>query len=369
MSGWQYRQMDDIDTEWNDFLENHYLGGAEGGGVLQPSPDLEAPKCSEVYISTKTKIAFLSDPIDLMTVFWQLPVVAYQERVEGIIKKQMKVSCDNRAAAAALEEKIAIAAQDEAFLQTDVISAVDNPNARRVKFRDIRKINVGLCKKDLISFRKKKKGAFYNCFVVILRIAVATGFKEVHVKVFNTGKLEIPGIQDDSLLLIALDRLVALLNTHCGTGLSYDPAAIETVLINSNFSSNYYIDRSKFYDILKYKYGMHAIYDPCSYPGIQCKFYHNLLKGGQNGRCTCATRCSKKTRGPTSCLEVSFMIFRTGSILIVGHCDESLIQKVYSFLTRILEDEYHAIATPVPRKVKPKSKGTKPRRRTILVTK
>ena len=33
----------------------------------------------------------------------------------------------------------------------------------------------------------------------------------VHVKIFNTGKLEIPGIQYDELLTITLDKLVDIL--------------------------------------------------------------------------------------------------------------------------------------------------------------
>ena len=50
---------------------------------------------------------------------------------------------------------------------------------------------------------------------------------------------------------------------------------IETVLINSNFSCNYYIDRDILAHRLKYEYNIHVVYDPCSYPGIQCKFYYN----------------------------------------------------------------------------------------------
>ena len=80
----------------------------------------------------------------------------------------------------------------------------------KLKFKDVRKINVGLCKKDLTSYRTKRKGAFYNCFVLILRIKNKDGiFKEAHVKVFNTGKLEIPGIQTTEFLItMFLDKLV-----------------------------------------------------------------------------------------------------------------------------------------------------------------
>ena len=40
-----------------------------------------------------------------------------------------------------------------------------------------------------------------------MRILYKGEYKEVHVKIFNTGKLEIPGIQYDELLTITLDKL------------------------------------------------------------------------------------------------------------------------------------------------------------------
>ena len=123
---------------------------------------------------------------------------------------------------------------------------------------------------------------------------------------------------------------------------------IETVLINSNFSCDYYIDRNILYNILKYNYKIAAIYDPCSYPGIQCKFYYNKNNTSQNGLCNCVEKCSKKGgtgEGPGQCLSVSFMIFRTGSVLIVGHCDEQVIMIVYDFLKDLLARECPNIYT------------------------
>ena len=38
------------------------------------------------------------------------------------------------------------------------------------------------------------------------------------------------------------------------------------------------------------------------------------------------------------------MIFRTGSVLIVGHCDESILHKVYEFLKNIFINEYKNIS-------------------------
>ena len=42
--------------------------------------------------------------------------------------------------------------------------------------------------------------------------------------------------------------------------------------------------------------------------------------------------------------EISFMIFRTGSCLIVGNCTERILRFVYESIKQILHDEYYNIA-------------------------
>ena len=43
------------------------------------------------------------------------------------------------------------------------------------------------------------------------------------------------------------------------------------------------------------------------------------------------------------CTTISFMIFRTGSVLIVGHCNEEILNVVYEYLKNILTNEYDNI--------------------------
>jgi len=40
---------------------------------------------------------------------------------------------------------------------------------------------------------------------------------------------------------------------------------------------------------------------------------------------------------------VSFMIFRTGSVLIVGMCEENVLNDIYAFLTQLLKVEFEHI--------------------------
>jgi TATA-box binding protein (TBP) (component of TFIID and TFIIIB) len=253
----------------------------------------------------------------------------------------------------------------ETYVEEHVITHIDNPTGR-IKFKDVRKISIGICKKDIMSYRCKKKSAFYNCFVLILRMKVQNTFKEFHVKVFNTGKLEIPGVQSEANFEMILNLVIETLQPYIEDKLAYKDNTNETVLINSNFNCGFYINRETLYETLKFKYNIQAIYDPCSYPGIQCKFYYNPDIGLQNG-----CQISEDNRHLyTNVKEVSFMIFRTGSVLIVGKCDENVLMIIYEFLKVILINEYKNICQQniVTNNINAKDKKKKLRKKTILTT-
>jgi hypothetical protein len=284
----------DIDKEWENFISSGYdeesSDDEDVNEILKQtteefisanlSADLssEAPKANNIYISTKTKIAYLNTPIDLKQIFWKVPVIIYAKPCNGVVKKQMKFNSATQEELDFIQNKLV----DETYFEEYVITHIDNPSGR-IKFKDTRKISIGVSRKDLMSYRCKKKSAFYNCFVIILRMKVQNIFKEFHVKVFNTGKLEIPGVQSEPVFEMILNQVLETLQPYVEETLGYKDNTNETVLINSNFNCGFFINREAFYDILKFKYNIQSIYDPCSYPGIQCKFYYNPDIGIQNG--------------------------------------------------------------------------------------
>jgi len=332
---------DSVDIEENDYyagqcfdkvIDENYISANinENIGFENISKNV-IPKSSEIYISTKTKIAYLNNPINLKEMFWIIPVLKYMEPKNGVIKKQMKFNSITEEELQDIKERL----KNESHYDEQIITSIINPTGR-IKFKDIRKITIGLSKKDIMSYRSKKKSAFYNCFVLILRIKIANTFKEFHVKIFNTGKLEIPGIQDDNVFEMILEMIINILQPNMEEKLYYKENSCETVLINSNFNCGFYINREILYDILKYKYNIQSIYDPCSYPGIQCKFYFNPDVDLQNG-----CQISKdKMDTYQNVKQISFMIFRTGSVLIVGKCDENVLLLIYDFLKNIFKNEY-----------------------------
>jgi hypothetical protein len=336
-----------IDDEWEQFITNNginttYNDNNEHSNVSYPkfsedilnsdSYDINAPEASEIYISTKSKIAYLTEPVDLK-IFWDIPVIPYSSPIDGVIKKQIKINSSSIEELTLIKEKLA----KELYYEETIMTSINNPSGR-IKFKDIRKISIGISKKDIMTYRSKKKQAFYNCFVMILRIKHDNIFKEFHIKVFNTGKLEIPGVQNDNIFEIILNHIINTLQPFSNTTLSYKKTS-DTVLINSNFNCGFYINREVLYDILKYKYHIQAIYDPCSYPGIQCKFYYNRDLTEQSGR-QITQENKDKYKDIT---EVSFMIFRTGSVLIVGMCTEDVLLEIYEFLKKLLKTEFKTI--------------------------
>ena len=393
-----------LDDEWNEFITTSSINSVQhtngmeevvmnGDDIVNPFikdnqcefdyssvngtywEDVEPPTATPIYISTKSKIAFLEKPIDL-SIFWDIPVMSYNTAKNGIIKKQIKVNSKTQEELTLIQKKL----EHVSYYDEQIITHIDNPTGR-VKFKDIRKITVGIAKKDIMSYRSKKKQAFYNCFVMIMRLEIDSIFKEFHIKVFNTGKIEIPGIQNDEMYQLVLKTILDILQPLTEDHLVYQERN-DTVLINSNFNCGFFIKREILYDILKNKYNLQAIYDPCSYPGIQCKFCY---KNGDNhigtvqsgvqftteeqktaeagkevdvgvgvevevGKEIEAINYKKKKVGKeknTQTTEVSFMIFRTGSVLIVGMCEDNILYYIYEFLKNIFITEFPFICQSV----------------------
>ena len=79
----------DLNTEWMNFIQDssqdlsqysnsynettknshHYVRENTNNNI-----DENIPKCSDLYISTKTMIGYLNSPVDLINIFWQIPI-------------------------------------------------------------------------------------------------------------------------------------------------------------------------------------------------------------------------------------------------------------------------------------------------------
>jgi TATA-box binding protein (TBP) (component of TFIID and TFIIIB) len=400
----------DIDNEWQQFLDSMDGMGTqdtpETSEEEEESPSesttLVRNKCEDLYISTQTKIFFLNQTnINVFDIFWNMDIVPYASPNCGVIKKQMRIVFKDKDEFNVYQEKL----KTIPYYTEKIMKQIDNPNARKIKFKDVRKITIGVSKKDIMNCHGKNKNAFINCFAIILRVKHNNQFHEIHVKVFNTGKMAIPGIVDDDLMEQTKELLLSILQPNFTEPLQLIPACesalvkrlvkgkkdsetgIKTkshfeyvqpkgnVLINSNFNCGYYIQQEKLRAVLRDKYNLNPSYDPSMYPGVKCKFYYKnrlepddvqdgiLLEHDQNAT---LTELNEMTQEKYT--KVSFMIFRTGNCLIVGNCSKEILMFVFEYVKKILMDEYETIRSlhdiPVV-----KMKQNKPRKKAITFSK
>ena len=393
---------------------------------LQPmSMPLSPPQATEIYVSTMTKVAQISfEPFDLPHLFWHIAVLPYGTPANGVVKKQIKIVSSSKEELDQMQAKLPSKDDHTQFVKEHIITSIHVPLGRNSpRFKDVRKISIGIDQKDVLYRRTKEKKVFYNCIVLMLRMwrEKDAEFKEYHVKVFNTGKIGVPGIQDDATFLQILQQLILLLQPFCRHRLAYRENTLQTSLINSNFNCGYYINREVLFQLLVKKYNIEASYEPCTYPGIQCTFYYDplsatqpgyILPPRQNNRLRINKKQQKKPCSSVSSLnlcshaemeenvfktaerkaekymeerkdnstisnkekdnekdkdkdkeketnkdndneaeneikEVSFMIFRTGSVLISGKQHKTngddILMIVYQFLKKLFEEEYVCI--------------------------
>jgi hypothetical protein len=389
---------------------------------LKTSLEYVRNDCESLYISTQTKIFFLNQKqLDIETIFWNLPIMDYGKASMGIIKKQRRMIFKTPEQYEEYSERL----KSIPYYTEKVIQQINNPNARKIKFKDVRKLTVGISKKDIMNCHGKEKKAFINCFAMILRVCeVPNRFHEVHVKVFNTGKITIPGIMDDNdnLLEITKQFILQILQPSITEKLAlipeneiplvkkivknkkkkinqeieeydypeedqilnldpkYKNSHIEYikphsgVLINSNFNCGFYIDQKKLMVILQEKYGLEPTYNKSNYPGVKCKYYLNndlpLDLHFQNGKITKEDENIKmgELKNNTKYTKITFVIFRTGNNLILGNFSKQILLFIFDFVKHILMSEYENIRTlnDEPNK---KTKKNKPRKKKVQFSK
>jgi len=401
--------MADVDDEWSSYLlsmkqstnltlnniskllnqDIELAATASNDAISIPSPP---PICTDLNISTQTKVLFLNKSLDIEDIYWKIPILDYWRPECGVLKKTVKIVSLTKDAVAALENRL----RTIPCYKEDIIKQIDVQSTSRSKFKDERKITIGICKKDIMACRTKKKNVFYNCFSLVIRIGVTCGdgrrivqdnsstpAREIHVKIFNTGKMEIPGILNEEIFTQSREMILKVLRPLLGEDCDYIdgaagantpnfvPSSSVNVLINSNFNVGFFINREKLHHILRSeKYNLNSSYDPCTYPGVKCKFYYNhdlgLDPATQTGVIVDKNAKMKTIISEKKYIEISIMIFRTGSGLIVGNCSEQVLNYIFEFIARILHNEYYNIciakSTPVA-----KQKTTKIRRKMIQV--
>jgi hypothetical protein len=365
-----------VDEEWEVFLTSRTGDRLPPGDLLRPgeakgleSDELfreggalpaEPPEPTPIYISTRTKLVFLNQPV-LLDRFWDLPVISYNAHVPGIVKKIKLFKSTSQEQLDALQDRV----RSTPFVDEQLLSRAKPTAANPTAFLDVRKISVGMSHKDLFLRRPKKTKAFANCFVIMLRVLLSPAtFGEFHAKVFNTGKIEIPGVLNQDMFERIRDGVCVALQPACEGPVSFLTEEDDIVLINSNFHCRFFVLRHALHTLLRTKYRLDTTLDPCAYPGIITRFYYRLHPPSHPFEQTGVQEVGVPR---AAYLKITFMVFRTGSVLIVGKCTESMLNEVYEFINRVFRTEFATIALRVLThvEIEPKCKQHKLRTRWI----
>ena len=112
---------EDCDDAWEQYINNQY----NEDSISENEVDLDnsnIPKCSDIYISTKTKIAYLNKSIDLKECFWKIKVLQYYEPNNGVIKKQIKYNFKDKSEVEEVEKNL----KNEPVVEQQIISKIDS---------------------------------------------------------------------------------------------------------------------------------------------------------------------------------------------------------------------------------------------------
>jgi len=186
--------------------------------------------------------------------------------------------------------------------------------------------------------KKKEKKYFYN--QVTLHIWLG---KRINMKIFNNGRIQMTGIKKESQGYETIELFIKEINKISDENKikifnefniqQIEP--IETVLINSDFDIYSEVNREKLHRLIV-EHWYYSSYEPCTYPGVNIKYYYNPIKRNF-GICDCEKPCNGKGKENT-CKKITIAVFKSGKIIITGGRNKQNINSAYQFITEFINE-------------------------------
>ena len=119
-----YNSNNDVDDYENTHQKStiNYAVNTEEVNKDAESKVVDIPIATDIYISTKSKISYLNQAIDLKTIFWQIPVIPYATPKNGVIKKQIKFNSVDQEELNFIQNKL----KQELFVDEQIITSINN---------------------------------------------------------------------------------------------------------------------------------------------------------------------------------------------------------------------------------------------------
>ena len=203
---------------------------------------------------------------------------------------------------------------------------------------------LGSSYKDIFTNRKITSKSFFNQSTIVLRRKTAGGWKEVNVKLFANGGIQMTGVTSEPFAREAMEWLLHIFRSLPATPFK-EEASIQRFsvqLINTDYALNQFINQDVLHKILINEYNLFSMLEKTIYQGVNTKFFYNARNPG-NGICQCKTFCKGQGtgEGEGECKRITMSIFRTGRIIITGARQLKQIESAYDFLNQVF-DRHHA---------------------------
>ena len=207
---------------------------------------------------------------------------------------------------------------------------------------------IGYASRDAFSKRGVSDKTFFNQSTIVLRKATNashTQFKEVNVKLFGNGGIQMTGIPAEEF---AKETLQWMLNELCKVkstnNIFADVPTLEKFkvqLINSDYQVAHAINRTVLHHILSRNYGLFSTFESTIYQGVNTKYYYNDQHPDKTrpGICLCTKRCRGQGNGsgPGECKRITMSVFQTGKIIVTGGRYLFQLEEAYNFLNMVLQ--------------------------------
>jgi TATA-box binding protein (TBP) (component of TFIID and TFIIIB) len=203
---------------------------------------------------------------------------------------------------------------------------------------------LGSSYKDIFTNRKITSKSFFNQSTMVLRRKTVSGWKEVNVKLFANGGIQMTGVTSESFAQEAMEWLLNVFRSLQGSPFKEEPSIqrFSVQLINTDYALNQFINQDVLHKILINEYNLFSMLEKTIYQGVNTKFFYNARNPG-NGICQCKTFCKGQGmgEGEGECKRITMSIFRTGKIIITGARQLKQIESAYDFLNQVF-DRHHA---------------------------
>jgi TATA-box binding protein (TBP) (component of TFIID and TFIIIB) len=208
---------------------------------------------------------------------------------------------------------------------------------------------IGFASRDAFSKRGVSDKTFFNQSTIVVRKAInkeKTQFKEVNVKLFGNGGIQMTGIPAEEFaketITWLLDELYTVKAAPPIFATKPTLEKFKVQLINSDYQVACPINRTALHNILSRTYGLFSTFESTIYQGVNTKYYYNDKHPDPDrpGICLCTKRCRGQGTGsgPGECKRITMSVFQTGKIIITGGRYMFQLEEAYNFLNTVLQD-------------------------------